>query len=82
MSRFWKVFLAVGEVAERVSSLKLVETLPKPAVTLEVLRLSLGLLEDDGEVGKALCRELWPQAIGLDGSKVTDMFLEGEGREA
>lgn len=45
---FRKVFLAVGEVAESVSSLRLVETLPNTGATLEVLRDNLGFFDGVG----------------------------------
>lgn len=45
---FRKVFLAVGEVAESVSSLRLVEPLPNTGATLKVLRDNLGFFDGVG----------------------------------
>lgn len=52
---FRKVFLAVGEVAESVSSRRLVDPFPYTGLTSDVLRLSLGRFEGDGPTGGMAC---------------------------
>ena len=46
-----KVFRTVGDVAERVSSLRLVDPLPKIGATLDVFKLSFGFFDGDDDVG-------------------------------
>jgi len=50
---FLKVFLAVGDVADSVSNLRLVEALPNTGLTSEVLSVNFGLFEGDGNVDAA-----------------------------
>lgn len=54
--RFEKVFLAVGDVAERVSNLKLVAPLPKIGEIFDVLSDSFGFFAGDGDEAKAAGR--------------------------
>jgi hypothetical protein len=65
------VFLIVGEVAESVSSLRLVAFLPKVAGKDDVLSDSLGRL--DGEGAPSTGTELY--AIGADGRIARDIVL-------
>lgn len=70
--RFRNVFLTVGDVAESVSNLRLVEPLPKMGATLEVLRESLGLFEGEGIDSRSAD---WPYAIGAGGNMASDILL-------
>lgn len=56
---FLNVFLAVGDVAERVSSLKLVEPLPKIGLTFDVLSDNFGRFEGDGTGGSVVGTVFW-----------------------
>ena len=68
---FRNVFLVVGDVAESVSNLKLVEPLPEIGATLDVFSDSFGLFEGEGMSS----RGGWLYAIGAEGSMASDMVV-------
>jgi hypothetical protein len=61
---FRKVFRAVGDVADSVSNLRLVEPFPNIGVTLEVLSVNFGRFEGDGD-----------SRYGAEGRMVRDIVL-------
>lgn len=69
---FLKVFVVVGDVAESVSSLRLVDLLPYIGATPDVLRLNFGRFAGVA-LGVSNGVRVWPYAIGEEGSRVTDI---------
>ena len=67
------MFRLVGDVADSVSNLKLVEALPNALARLDVFSDSFGLFEGDGPGGSKVGTVCWLQDMREDGSSATDI---------
>ena len=70
-----KVFLAVGDVADSVSNLKLVDPFPYTGLTFEVLSDSFGFFDGEGPGGSSVGTTCCVYVIGDEGRRVSDMVL-------